>query len=211
MSNKDIFENLSNIDQAEYSEILNNIFQMIDHGAIDRRSPIHTPIIASIDSDGYPNQRIMVLREFDAKSQILRFHTDARSPKIQEITNNNAMSILAYDPHKRIQLKLYGEGQIIKEGNAVIEAWIQTDVMGRRCYLCEPGSGTMVSQPMSGISNALQSRRPTLEESETGRKNFAVLLIKIHQIDWMHLNSQGNRAASFKKTDGGWNGHWIIP
>ncbi len=206
-----MIDNLNDINALSLDTILKLSFDLLKEGALNRKSPMHVPVVANNRVSDTPNQRIMVLREFNAKAQILRFHTDARSPKIQEIIDNNAMSILAYDPDKRIQLKLYGEGEIIKEGNAATEAWNQTDVMGRRCYLCEPGSGEMVSQPMSGMSDDLQSRRPTLEESETGRKNFAILLIKIHQIDWMYLNSQGNRAASFKETVGSWNGHWIIP
>ncbi len=192
------------------SEVLQASFQHLDDAVHNRKSPMRCPIVATIGDNG-PNQRIMVLREFDQDSRVLRFHTDFRSPKVAELEQNDKISILAYDPEKRVQLKIYGTAKIYNEGDKATEAWIQTDTMGRRCYLCEPGSGAKSSVPDSGISKDIQSRRPTIEETEAGRKNFAILLANFHQIEWMYLNSQGNRGASFHLRGNDWSGHWIIP
>lgn len=192
------------------SEVLQASFHQMDDAAINRKSPFHSPVVASIGIEG-PNQRIMVLREFDTENRMLRFHTDIRSPKINELANNEKISILGYDPDNRIQLKLYGIAQIYNEGDIATEAWLQTDTMGRRCYLCEPGSGAKSSDPISGLSEDLQSRRPSIEETESGRKNFAVILITFNQLDWMFLSAQGNRAASFKFENEEWSGNWLIP
>ncbi len=199
------------IDNAELNDILQLCFVALDNAATHRKSPMHSPVVASVSTNNIPNQRVMVLREFDIKKNILRFHTDARSPKVIEIEHNKDMSVLAYDPEKRTQIKLYGRGEIFTNGDQVNEAWIQTDAMGRRCYLCEPGSGAVITKPASGLTNDVQSRRPTIEESEEGRNNFAILLITIHQIDWMFLSSKGNRAASFKRSGKDWESNWLIP
>lgn len=192
------------------SEVLQSSFHLLDDAAINRKSPLHCPVVASIGDKG-PNQRIMVLREFDKDKYMLRFHTDYRSPKVNELANNENISILGYDPEKRIQLKLYGTAKIYNEGDLTTEAWIQTDAMGRRCYLCEPGSGAKSSAPDSGLSRDLQNRRPTIEETEAGRKNFAIMIVQLNQIDWMFLSSKGNRAASYHFENDKWLGHWLIP
>ncbi len=192
------------------TKVLQASFQQLNDAVINRKSPMRCPVVATIGKNG-PNQRIMVLREFDEDHRIMRFHTDFRSPKVDEIAKNSAISILGYDPEQRIQLKIYGAAQIYNESARATGAWLQTDTMGRRCYLCEPGSGTKISAAKSGLSKALQSRRPTIEETEAGRKNFAILMINIHQIDWMYLNSQGNLAASFHFDNNAWVGEWLIP
>lgn len=197
--------------ETDLNDVLETIFVLLDEAATDRKSPMHAPAVASNGLDNGPNQRIMVLRDFDLDNVVLRFHTDYRSPKVAEISAHSAISILTYHPEKRIQLKLYGQAKIHNEGDQVTEAWIQTDMMGRRVYLCEPGSGSKSPISSSGLATDLQQRRPTIEESEKGRKNFAIMLVEIHRIDWMYLNSKGNRAASFQKADNGWSGHWLIP
>lgn len=198
-------------DETSLTEVLDSIFILLDCAATDRKSPMHTPVVASVNAHSNPNQRVMVLRDYDAANMTMRFHTDIRSPKVAEFKHNDAISILGYDPEKRIQLKIYGKAAIYGEGDKVTEAWIQTDTMGRRVYMCEPGSGSKSSKSTSGISDELQSRRPTMTESEEGRKNFAIMIVHIHQIDWMFLNSKGNRAASFSRKNGNWDGNWIIP
>lgn len=198
-------------DKTSLTEVLDSIFILLNAAATDRKSPMHTPVVASVKADNSPNQRVMVLRDFDVNIMAMRFHTDNRSPKVDEFKHNDAISILGYDPAKRIQLKIYGQAAIFNEGDKVNMAWIQTDMMGRRVYMCEPGSGSTSPISSSGIAEELQSRRPTIKESEEGRKNFAIMMVFIHQIDWMFLNSKGNRAASFSRKNGNWDGNWLIP
>lgn len=192
------------------TEVLRASFQLLDDAVHNRKSPMRCPIVATIRDNG-PSQRIMVLREFNEENRVLRFHTDFRSSKVDELAKNDKISVLAYDPEKRVQLKIYGTAQIHSEGDLATEAWMQTDTMGRKCYLCEPGSGAKTNEPISGLTKEIQNRRPTIEETEEGRKNFAIMIVNFNQVDWMYLNSQGNRAASFHFLVDEWSGHWVIP
>ncbi|NBR79124.1 MAG: pyridoxamine 5'-phosphate oxidase, partial [Alphaproteobacteria bacterium] len=58
---------------------------MLERGAADRRSAFHTPTVATIGLDGRPRLRTIVLRACDTANRSLRFHTDARSDKINEL------------------------------------------------------------------------------------------------------------------------------
>lgn len=198
-------------DMTDMSNVLDSVLLLLDEAAKNRKSPMHAPTVATVSLDGSPNQRVMVLRDYSSDRNIIRFHTDARSPKVREFQNNERVSITAYDPQKRVQLKIYGRAELLYDGDDVTEAWLQTDTMGRRVYMCEPGSGSKSSLPISGISEDLQSRRPTLEESEAGRRNFAIILVVLEKIDWLLLCSKGNSAARFIRENNGWAGQWLIP
>lgn len=84
-------------------------WRLLVRGAADRKSPIHTPAIASIGVDGAPKVRVVVLRAADPASRTLRFHTDRRGQKIAEFAACPLVQIIAYDPHQKIQLRLSAE------------------------------------------------------------------------------------------------------
>jgi pyridoxamine 5'-phosphate oxidase len=81
---------------------------LLERGGKDRRSPMHSPVVATIDADGQPQQRIMILRQVDWSVRQLRFHTDSRTAKVEQLDVNGRVSVLAYDPSAKIQLRLSG-------------------------------------------------------------------------------------------------------
>ena len=48
------------------------------------------------------------------------------------------------------------------------------------------------------FSEKFSEDAPTLEESETGLKNFSVIDVSINEIEWLYLASQGHRRILFK-------------
>ena len=72
-------------------EVRTDIAARLSAGANDRRSAMHSPVVATADADA----RVMVLRAFDADSWLLRFHTDARSPKVAVIEADPRIGVLA--------------------------------------------------------------------------------------------------------------------
>jgi len=158
--------------------------------------------------DGVPEVRIMVLRAVDRHSASLRFHTDARSDKCRQ---RGPASILAYDADARIQIRVTGTISVQASGAVADAAWAEASQSSRRCYLAEPGPGTAIDGPASGLRPDLETRIPTRAESEAGRANFAVMLFTAKHIDWLHLAATGHRRAAFACLNGEWRGHWVIP
>lgn len=180
-------------------------------GVNDRRSPFHTPVVATASADGV-HQRVMVLRDADRASATLRFHTDVRAAKMTQIGQGSAASVLGYDPATRIQLSLRGT-IAPADAYATGRAWDRSALTSRRCYLAEPGPGTPVAAPYSGLPEAVLGRTPTADEAARGRDRFAVLRFTIGRIDWLELTAQGgNRRAQFVlDRAGGYAGSWVIP
>lgn len=174
----------------------------------DRRNAMHTPVIGTADGD----LRIMVLREA-TKELTLRFHTDLRSPKCALIGSGAPLSVLAYDPEARVQLRMRGEGWIESRGPVANAAWDLATASSRRCYLAETGPSGVLEAAGSAIPEHLLHRAPTIEETASGRANFAVLLVEVRCLDWLHLTHQGGTRARFIRegATAPWQATWLAP
>jgi hypothetical protein len=56
----------------------------------------------------------------------------------------------------------------------------------------------------------VEGRKPELAELVPARANFALVMIDITAIDWLHLAQDGHRRAVFAAADG-WRGEWRVP
>lgn len=195
----------------DLDEILNDIWTRWGRGCADRRSPFHTPVVASIRADGSPAQRVMVLRKVDRQGGVLRFHTDQRSTKSVQIGANGAISVVGYDAGAKIQLRAEGTAAVIHTGPIADQAWAATSGSGRRSYLTTLAPGSPSDDPTSGLPAAFESAVPTLAESEAGRANFAIVPVTIERLEWLHLAATGHRRAAFQRTGNTWAGQWLIP
>jgi len=195
---------------TELAEALDTGWRLLVRGGADRRSPMHTPVVASIDIQGRPDVRVMVLRAADRASASLRFHTDARSPKCAEL-HGRAVSVLAYHPGEAIQLRATGAAQVVGDGEDVDRIWTQSTPFARRCYLAAAAPGTALMAPASGLPDWVEGRKPTEAELAPARANFALVMISIDAIDWLHLAQTGHRRALFRRDGNDWRGEWRVP
>ena len=190
-------------------DVLADAARRLREAAKGRKHAMHTPVVGTADGD----LRMMVLREATADLARLRFHTDLRSPKAALIGEGAAISVLAYDPDARVQLRMRGVGRIEHAGPVADAAWERTSATSRRCYLAETGPGGALVAAGSAIPEALARRSPALEETHAGRANFAVLLVEVRSLDWLRLDHHGGIRAMFTRADAAapWQGGWIAP
>jgi pyridoxamine 5'-phosphate oxidase len=189
--------------------ILAHAWSLLARGGADRKSPLHTPAVCSVDRDGLPSARVMVLRKADPAAATLRFHTDARSPKVAEL-DGRPVAVLAYHPAEQIQLRISGSACVLTDDPSVDAIWNQSTLFARRCYLAQQPPGTPLPGPASGLPDWIQGLEPTADQIGPARPNFATLLIDVTAIDWLHLANSGHRRAVFRSADG-WRGSWIAP
>jgi hypothetical protein len=192
----------------ELRDAIDGVWRLLGRGSADRRSPVHTPVVASV-RDGLPETRVMVLRAADRATATLRFHTDARSPKCLSL-DGGAVSVLAYHPGEAVQLRLGGVADVVREGALVDGIWAQATPFARRCYMVEAAPGSDLSTAGSGLPPDVEGRKPTLAELVPARANFALVLVRVTSIDWLHLAQTGHRRARFAVTNG-WQGDWLVP
>ena len=184
-----------------------DLWARLGRGKADRKSPWHTPAVGTADGE----LRIMVLRHVDRGAATLRFHTDARSPKVGSIAANPRVAVLFYDPGAKLQLRCSGAGRIAVAGAATDAAWAASAVASRRCYLAPVAPSSIAETPTSGLPPVFEQRLPTLAESEAGRVNFATLTVMLDRIDWLYLAHDGHRRAQFQRSGNHWAARWLVP
>lgn len=196
---------------AETAEILESGWSLLEAGAANRRAMMHTPVVASLNHDGHPDQRVLVLRGVERRERLLRFHTDARSPKVGQIGSGRPVHVLAYEADARVQLRMSGHGWIAGDGPETEKAWEDSTLFARRCYLSREGPGSDSAVPTSGLPKSVEGRKPSKKQVLPGRRNFCLLTVRINCMDWFNLAQTGHRRAMIEWEQGLPHGRWLVP
>ena len=77
-------------------EIQNKYWSMLDDAVTNRGSPFRIPVFICTHQDEVEG-RIVVLRKSDRNSNVLQFHTDLRSPKVDILKKNIFDRIYGYE------------------------------------------------------------------------------------------------------------------
>jgi 3-hydroxyisobutyrate dehydrogenase len=198
------------IDYTQYnlSELERDCWNRLVTGAVKSRTPFHTPSIATLHQ-GEVSLRTVVLRKTLPTERELRFHTDVRSPKWQELSQNPSISALFYDAVDRIQLRIKGKAVLHHTNEITAEAWQMTSLSSRKCYLTLFSPSSISEESISGLTDDIEHENFTLAESESGYSNFGIVSIHVQSIDWLWLNHAGHRRAFFDYEKG--VNFWMIP
>ena len=177
-------------------------------GAKKSRTPFHTPSIATL-ANGEVSLRTVVLRKTLPVERELRFHTDIRSPKWDELLINPSISALFYDASERIQLRVKGKAVLHHTNDLTAKAWETTSLSSRKCYLTLHSPSNFADSSTSGLTEYIEQENFTLAESEVGYENFGIVSILVQSIDWLWLNHAGHRRAFFDYEKN--ENQWMIP
>jgi hypothetical protein len=187
-------------DPPTLASCLERAFALLAEGVTNRRSPFHTPTLATIGLDGAPRARTLVLRGFDPAARTLRLHTDARSAKVAELAAEPRCALHGYDAAGGLQLRLTGRATV--HDDAVAEAaWQASRPSSRACYAIAPGPGTPVAEPP-----------PAPRDPEAGRRHFRAILLRFERLEWLDLAASGHRRARFAwPAEGPPATTWLVP
>ncbi len=183
---------------------LDHAWSLIGRGAHDRRSPFHTPTLATVGAGGAPEARTVVLRGASRETATLRFHTDLRSHKPAQLVHDPRCSVHVYDQAAKIQLRLRGRAALHGEGDVADLAWSGSQPRSRICYAQASGPGVTLASP------ADLAAQPALDGPDA-RANFAVILVTVEEIEWLYLSHLGHRRALWSRDGATWDGTWLAP
>jgi hypothetical protein len=182
-----------------------DVWQGFEESLTQRGDPWRTPCLCTIGEDG-ANGRIVVLRRVDADSYKIRFHTDQRSLKVNELTSpaqhNQKVMCLFYSPQQQRQVRFKGE---IKElfGHDRGEEWQSTSPQSRDIY----GLKTAPKTPQKSADSGWYFN------DQIAFDHFKAYQIKATELDVLTLYPQGHERALFrlKETPLQWQGMWVTP
>ncbi|MBY0335496.1 MAG: pyridoxamine 5'-phosphate oxidase family protein [Acetobacteraceae bacterium] len=184
----------------DLGEALAEAFRLLARGVADRRSPFHTPALATIGADGAPEARTLVLRGFDPATRTVRLHTDVRAPKWAQLAADPRCALHLYDPGAQVQIRLRCVATR-HDADAVAEAaWTASRSFSRLCYAVEPGPATPVPAPAAAP-----------REEANGRAHFGALVLRFDALEWLWLAHGGHRRARFAWGADGLEATWLVP
>ncbi len=202
---------MSTSSKENIQEIIDDIKKNLTRGVKDRKHAFHTPVFCNINEDGSVESRVIVLRKFDTKNMVINFHTDYRSPKVDNLKKNNKTMFVFYDIKSKIQMRIKTVTNLNNQNEIAKEMWIKTKRLSRKCYLINKSPSSITTLPEDAMPQHLVGKEPGLEESEKGFKNFTVVQNKIKEIDWLYLNASGHRRLKINFMNTKKEHHWLIP
>ena len=117
----------------DLEEIQNKYWSMLDDAVTNRGSPFRIPVFMSSDNNEIDG-RIVVLRKSDRENNLLQFHTDLRSPKVNILKNNNNASLLFYDKEEKIQLRVKVECEINNQNSVTEKSWKKLNTLVKMLF-----------------------------------------------------------------------------
>jgi pyridoxine/pyridoxamine 5'-phosphate oxidase len=162
---------------------LHEAFRLLADAVPNRRSPFHTPTLASLDDTGAPSLRTVVLRGFDADARSLRFHTDRRSDKARGIARDGRVMMHFYDAALHIQIRVAGQAMLHLDDAVADAAWEASRPSSRMCYAAPAASGAI-----------------------------AAVVIGFNRLEWLWLAAAGHQRARYIWDEAGHlTADWIAP
>lgn len=181
------------------------VWRLLQEGPALRRNAFHMPALATVDADGHPQVRTVVLREADPATGSLRFHCDRRSAKAVEIDASGRAALHGYDTASKIQIRVSGPARLHTDDALAEAAWSGSRVMSRTCYGIAPAPGTALpagdayTQPEDGA------------DLDLSRANFCAVVVTATRLDFLFLDRRGHRRAGWVRGAAGWTGIWLAP
>ena len=184
----------------DITKVLPAAWDFMEEGVRDRHSLAHTPVVSTLDVDGNPSARCMVLRAVHRQKNILVFHTDRRSMKANELKSSSEGAVLFYDPKRKIQLRLRCGLSLDTDSVKTNERWGKMKEMSKVCYQSTLAPGDPITYPEQ------------VQFLGEGFENFAILTATVKRMDFLYLSFRGNRRALFDWVrTGGEDGKWLAP
>ena len=198
----------------EPADLLEELKTTLKRAVVDAKHEWHLPVVSTIDLQGRPTGRTVVLRRVewsDDGAPRLVFHTDVRSRKTTEIQACSDVSWVFYDRRRKIQLRAMGVATVHHRDDHADEGWSRTSLSSRRCYLAPVAPSTVLEHWDPNLPPELLKASPDQTGSEAGRSAFAVVSTLVGQLEWLELHHDGHRRAQWTWTTDGVQAVWLAP
>ena len=182
------------------NEIYTRVANLLHGGLVTARHPFHICCLSTINPEGFPEARFLVLRAVNLKSKNFLFHTDLRSNKINSIKLNPNAEGVFYDKESKIQLRIPVKIEIHSQNEISLKQWSLLPKYSKLCYANHYAPGDVLQDPADNNINYSQiSDKEGLLES--GYINFCVLVCHFNRIEYLYLSAQGHIRALISWSD----------
>ncbi len=193
---------------VDYDDIVEEAWQRLERAADEPAHPMRLLVLATVDSGGAPEARLMVLRGASRRLGKLWIYTDARSQKVDQLRERPAVALVAWDGACGVQLRVRGNATVCGTGPAADTHWNHAAMAVRALFSAPDAPG----RPLRLPDPRLMSVKRSLDEGQEAeaRGNFAVLEIAVRSIEWLQImDGEQRRAITHAST--AWAVHPLAP
>ena len=172
------------------ADLQRHIWMQIQRAAFDKFHEWHTPALATVDSQGAPQARTMVLRQVDVMARQLVFFADKRSANVAQVQAQPKACLLFWSTRLKWQLRVQVNISVLTSGARVEAAWgdlAQSPAAADYLSTTAPGSPVRAT-------DAAANEAPQL----------AVLVADFIEMDWLELAKSGHRRAHITSNSFDW-------
>ena len=164
------------------------------------RNPFRLMQLATLDQQGWPVSRTVVLRSVDAGAGALYFYVDKRSAKCAQITAEPRVALTALSPCGVMQIRLQGLANLVKEAGQLQRCWGAARDKTQALFRHGAVPGQVIESPESACAITVD-----------GFKHFAMMQIEATALEWLDLAQPVQQRARFERRQGGWHASWLAP
>ena len=183
-----------------YDVLAHEAWARLAQAADDPTHPMRLFLLATVDADGVPDARLMVLRGAGRRLGKIWFYTDRRSEKVDQLRKRPELCAVAYDRRDGVQLRLRGAATIHELNSEAAQHWSQTSTVVRALYASPDAPGRPLRLPdprLMTIKHALDAGAEAV-----ARQNFAVIETLVQTIEWLQLKDDDQRRAILHASTG---------
>jgi len=92
--------------------LLEQAWKRLGRGVADRRAAARHPTLATVDADGWPQARTVVLRGADRAASQLTVYTDRKAGKVAELLHTPRAAVHVWDQTAHLQIRAVAEAVI---------------------------------------------------------------------------------------------------
>lgn len=189
--------------EPQLRELYDSAWRELEAAVDDAEDGFHWPVVSTIDLDGTPSTRTVVLRAADAASSTLRFHTDRRAPKVAQLRKLDCVGVHFFCRERMRQLRVRATAYLHETGAVADADWARLPVTSRKCYLAPLAPTCATDQWTANLpADLVAGQLPDLARTELGRANFCVVRLSVHAIDVLQIRRAGHSRASFTCDEG---------
>jgi hypothetical protein len=184
--------------------MLDDLFQSIwaqmatPVGAV--RNPYRLMQLSTLDEQGWPVSRTVVLRDVDVHAGALYFYADRRSAKCAQIAIDPRVALVALSPCGSTQVRMEGLATLVEDLG-----------QRRRCWSAARGSTQALFRHGAVPGQVVESPDSAYERFQDGFEHFAIICIEPRALEWLDLTRPVQQRARFLRHAGSWQSSWLAP
>jgi len=167
------------------------VWQELTRATKDRHHKWKTPAFASVDLNGYPQVRTIVLRHANQTLWTLDAYTDSRSSKCEELVKCSRAQLVFWSDRLSWQLRVSVNARVHTKGDLVDTAWAHmSQSKSSKDYLSNQAPGSAI---ISNNINEVCASKTSINH------NLAVLSFEVISMDWLALGKDAHRRAQIDR------------